>query len=261
MNQSHRDLILERTLQETLDKGNSVWIVGDIHGYFEEFQQLLVNLDLSDDDAVLCLGDLIDRGPDSQGVLSMVRDSKRIFSIKGNHEHIMSQALSGRGHRNDFWINKIGGRATLESMGETEREQRETATEWLEFIDKLPTEVILDRFRFAHSGYSLEFPLDEQTDEQRLRSREVFRASTPPDPIRQIVAGHTPVQMLSKFDVEPPPSGIWRSPVSLKDGRASAVLIDTGIVLRDPNHRPRISAYELQTQRVEEVERINQILT
>ena len=109
MNQSHRDLILERTLQETLDKGNSVWIVGDIHGYFEEFQQLLVKLDLSDDDAVLCLGDLIDRGPDSQGVLSMVRDSKRIFSIKGNHEHIMSQALSRRGHRNDFWINKIGG--------------------------------------------------------------------------------------------------------------------------------------------------------
>jgi len=103
--------------------------------------------------------------------------------------------------------------------------------------------------------------LDEQTDEQRLRSREVFQSSTPPDPIRQIVAGHTPVQMLSKFHVEPPASGIWRSPVSLKDGRASAVLIDTGIVLRDPNHRPRISAYELQTQRVEEVERINQILT
>ena len=125
MDQAHRDLILEKTLQETLDKGNSVWIVGDIHGYLEEFQQLLVKLDLSDDDAVLCLGDLIDRGPDSQGVLSMVRDANRIFSIKGNHEHIMSQALSRTDHRNDFWINKIGGRATLESMGGTEREQRE----------------------------------------------------------------------------------------------------------------------------------------
>ncbi|MBI87461.1 MAG: hypothetical protein CMB67_00315 [Euryarchaeota archaeon] len=261
MDQFHRDLILERNLQETLDKGHSVWIVGDIHGYLEEFQELLAKLELSHDDMVLCLGDLIDRGPDSQGVLSMVRDSDQIFSIKGNHEHIMSEALSNNGHRNDFWTGKIGGRATLESMGATEKEQIEKATEWTEFTDRLPTEVILRRFRFTHSGYSLGTPLDEQTDEQRLKSREVFRAKAPLDPIRQIVAGHTPVQMLTNFDVDPPLSGIWKSPVRLKDGRASAVLIDTGIVLRDPGYRPRITAYELRTERIEEVERIGQIRT
>lgn len=261
MPQSHRNLSLERKLQEALNRGHSVWTVGDIHGYLEEFETLLEKLDLSDGDMVLCLGDLIDRGPDSHGVLSLVRGSDRIFSIKGNHELIMSEALSIHGHRHDFWVEKVGGRATLESMGETEWEQRNQATDWLEFTDTLPTEVILHRFRFAHSGYSTEIPLDEHTDEQRLKSREVFLALTPLDPNRQIVAGHTPVQMLSRFDVETPSSGIWRSPVKLDDGRDAAVLIDTGIVLRDPSLRPRISAYELSTGRVEEVERTNQILT
>ena len=66
--------------------------------------------------------------------------------------------------------------------------------------------------------------------------------------------------MLSNFDVDPPEAGIWRSPVLMEDDRPSAVLLDTGIVLRDPAHRPRISAYDLKTGRVEEVHRINQIL-
>ena len=57
MTQSHRDLSLERKLQEALDRGHSVWTVGDIHGHLEEFEALLERLELSDGDMVLCLGD------------------------------------------------------------------------------------------------------------------------------------------------------------------------------------------------------------
>ena len=261
MNPTHRDPGLEKVLQEALDDGSSVWAVGDIHGYREEFEILLDKLELTEGDLVICIGDLIDRGPDSKGVLSIVSESDRIFSIKGNHELLMSIALGENPHREDFWIDRVGGRATLDSMGSSEQEKRENARLWLEYTDNLPTEVILNRFRLAHSGYRADIPLDEQTDEDRLKSREVFRASIPLDPQRQIIAGHTPVQMLSNFDVDPPEGGIWRSPVLLEDDRPSAVLLDTGIVLRDPAHRPRISAYDLQTGRVEEVHRINQVLT
>ncbi len=196
----------------------------------------------------------------SSNGLSIVSESDRIFSIKGNHELLMSIALGENPRREDFWIDRVGGRETLDSMGSSEQEKRENARLWLNYTDSLPTEVILNRFRLAHSGYRADIPLDEQTDEDRLKSREVFRATAPLDPHRQIIAGHTPVQMLSNFEVEPPEGGIWRSPVPLEDGRPSAVLLDTGIVLRDPNHRPRISAYELQTGQVEEVHRINQVL-
>jgi len=146
-------------------------------------------------------------------------------------------------------------------MGTSESEKREQAKRWLDFTDSLPTEVILDRFRLAHSGYRADMPLEEQSDEDRLKSREVFRATSPLDPKRQIIAGHTPVQMLSNFDVEPPEGGVWRSRVLMDDDRPSAVLIDTGIVLSDPVHQPRLSAYDLQTGKVEEVHRINQTLT
>ena len=262
MHPPHRDTDLEGTLQEALDDGSSVWAVGDIHGYREEFEDLLGRLRLVEGDLVICVGDLIDRGPDSHGVLSIVSESKRIFSIKGNHELLMSEALSGADHsREVFWIGKVGGRATLDSMGTSESEKREQAKRWLDFTDNLPTEIILDRFRLAHSGYRADMPLKEQSDEDRLKSREVFRATLPLDPKRQIIAGHTPVQMLSNFDVEPPEEGVWMSRVLMDDGRPSSVLIDTGIVLRDPTHRPRISAYDLQTGKVEEVHRINQILS
>lgn len=258
---SHRNLDLERSLQESLDRGCSVWAVGDIHGYREEFEILLDRIKLAEGDMVICLGDLIDRGKDSLGVLSIVSESDFIFSIKGNHELLMSEALHDNGHRERFWIDKVGGRETLDSMGGSELEKRERAKQWLGFTDNLPTEVILERFRLAHSGYRIDIPLQQHSDEDRLKSREVFLADSPLDPKRQIIAGHTPVQMLSNFDVEPPEQGIWRSPILMQDNRPAVVLLDTGIVLRDPVHRPRISAYDLQTGRVEEVERINQILT
>ncbi len=124
---SHRDKGLEKALQGALDAGSSVWAVGDIHGYKEEFEILLGKLELTDGDMVICVGDLVDRGPDSHGVLSMVCESDRIFSIKGNHELLMSIALGDNPSRQDFWIDKVGGRATLDSMGISEQEKRENA--------------------------------------------------------------------------------------------------------------------------------------
>ncbi|MBI87553.1 MAG: hypothetical protein CMB67_00780 [Euryarchaeota archaeon] len=258
----HRDPELELALQASLDNGNSVWIVGDIHGYRAEFELLLDKLDLSAGDMVLCVGDLVDRGPDSHGVISIVRESDQISSIKGNHELIMSQALLGDRNREAFWINKVGGMATLQSMpGGDNQEKWERAVEWLDFTDALPSEVVIDRFRICHSGYRIDIPFEDQTEEDRLKSREAFLATQPLDEKRQIIAGHTPIQMLYRFGLEPPKEGVWMSDVVLKDGRPSVALIDTGIVLKDPAHRPRISAYDLQTGSIAEIERINQILT
>ena len=255
MSSIHRDLDLEKGLQAALDRGNSVWAVGDIHGYRGEFEEILERLRLREGDMVLCLGDLVDRGPDSHGVLSMVRDDERVFSLKGNHELIMSEALGGNSQREAFWANIVGDNATLDSMPGEGEEKWTRAEHWLEFTDALPTEVILDRFRLSHSGYRIDIPFDEQTDQDRLKSREVFLAEETPDPNRQIIAGHTPVQMLGRFGVEPPQEGVWKSKLETEDGRPAVVLIDTGIVLSELSHRPRISSYDLQTGRVVEVER------
>lgn len=59
--------------------------IGDIHGCADEFEELLDKLDLRDDDRVVLLGDLINRGPDSARVIQLAR--KRVtVSLLGNHE-------------------------------------------------------------------------------------------------------------------------------------------------------------------------------
>ena len=257
MSSRHRDKTLESALQAALDRGDSGWVVGDIHGYRAEFEALIDRMQLREGDMVLCLGDLVDRGPDSHGVITIVHESEQIFSLKGNHELIMSQALTtDSGRATGFWEERIGGRETLDSMPGDEEAKRKRAKEWLEFTDSLPTEVVLERFRMAHSGYRIDIPLDAQSDEDRLKSREVFLAEEPLDPLRQIIAGHTPVQKLGNFGVEPPEQGIWISSARTTDERPAAVLIDTGIALEEPELRPRLSAYDLQTFRTEEIERL-----
>lgn len=67
--------------------------IGDVHGCADEFEELLNALELESDDRVVQVGDLVNRGPDSHGVLELVREYK-VESILGNHELRLL-----RGHR------------------------------------------------------------------------------------------------------------------------------------------------------------------
>ena len=62
--------------------GEKVWIVGDIHGYKETFKLLINNLNLNSGDIIICLGDMVDRGPDSVGVVNLFMRSDNLFSFK-----------------------------------------------------------------------------------------------------------------------------------------------------------------------------------
>ena len=67
-------------------------IIGDIHGCWNEFQELLDKAGLSDGDEIIALGDFVDRGPDSPRVLDFFRTQPNARAIQGNHErkHIRS---------------------------------------------------------------------------------------------------------------------------------------------------------------------------
>jgi serine/threonine protein phosphatase 1 len=67
-------------------------IVGDIHGCYEEFQELLEKVGLSADDEIISVGDLVDRGPDSPAVLNFFRATPNARAVLGNHErkHVRS---------------------------------------------------------------------------------------------------------------------------------------------------------------------------
>ena len=69
--------------------------IGDIHGCHTEFAELLARLELTKDDRLVLLGDLVNRGPDSLKVIDLAREN-RALSLLGNHELRLLKARRAR---------------------------------------------------------------------------------------------------------------------------------------------------------------------
>src|SRR5258708_2825884 len=90
--------------------------IGDIHGCLRALDALMGEVDPQPDDVIITLGDYVDRGPDSKGVLDRMvalHGQCRCVALKGNHDLMM---LAGRDHLEQFneWL-KCGGAQTLAS--------------------------------------------------------------------------------------------------------------------------------------------------
>jgi serine/threonine protein phosphatase 1 len=103
--------------------GIRVYAVGDVHGCLHALDRLLdaIEKDLSRDQVeshLIFLGDLIDRGPHSAGVIDRVLErglpTDRWDCVMGNHEEVMLDCLAGRNELYDSWL-RYGGVQTLES--------------------------------------------------------------------------------------------------------------------------------------------------
>lgn len=68
------------------------FVIGDIHGCYEELMELLDRAGLCSDDEIIGIGDIVDRGPDTPKVLEFFRSNPQRYSLMGNHErkHIRS---------------------------------------------------------------------------------------------------------------------------------------------------------------------------
>jgi len=94
-------------------------VIGDIHGCRQELLALMERVDAEPlHDRLIFLGDYVDRGPDSRGVieeiLALRRQFSKVVTLKGNHEEVLLSYLTGRDK--DFYLS-IGGRETLLSYG------------------------------------------------------------------------------------------------------------------------------------------------
>jgi len=106
--------------------GIRAYAVGDVHGRLDLLEQLLVAIDEDDarrprcETALIFLGDLIDRGPDSRGVIERLRTFRhhrlRPQFIAGNHEEVLLRLLNGENEILYSWL-RYGGRECLASYG------------------------------------------------------------------------------------------------------------------------------------------------
>ena len=171
------------------------FVIGDIHGCVCTFRQLLFGLiKLRKSDTIYLLGDYIDRGPDSKGVICTVIELQNggydVKPILGNHEDLLLKSLiSDSPECYGDWIEN-GGKATLKSYGVSH--PADIPTEHIKFMEKLPSCRLTRMHVFVHAGLDFRHdnPLGATSLEFRLWEREVVVDSVKIGG-RKLVTGHT----------------------------------------------------------------------
>jgi serine/threonine protein phosphatase 1 len=189
--------------------GKRVYAVGDIHGRLDLLNELmeLVRADAKATSAapqLVFLGDYVDRGPDSKGVLDRLieigQERPDAVFLKGNHEEAMLAFLTDPREYED-WLG-WGGAETLESYGVSSPWTRECGDIAADLADRLPKSHVefleslklthtLGDYIFVHAGLKPGVALDAQEEDDLLWIRSEFhnmRRSQRPDKI--VVHGH-----------------------------------------------------------------------
>jgi len=188
--------------------GRRVYAIGDIHGCDAQLGNLhaLIAEDLArrpiDSAVLLHIGDYVDRGADTAGVLSRLAggpplDSIRTINLLGNHDETMLHALSGDRAAATDWLF-AGGKPALESYGIDPESPRDSwlpqiPSGHLEFLRGLMLCHQEGGYFFVHAGVRPGIALDRQTREDMLRIRQPF-LYTEQDLGAVVVHGHTPVK-------------------------------------------------------------------
>ncbi|ELZ32925.1 calcineurin-like phosphoesterase [Halogeometricum pallidum JCM 14848] len=155
------------------DDWEGIYVVGDVHGCHEELEQLLDELGVTDDDLVVFVGDLVRKGPDSEGVVSLVRNAPNMLTVRGNNEEKL-----------------IRGDKRLDELTE----------EQMEWIRNLPVAISWEDAFVVHGGVDPQKPLSEHS----IKELETFRKFEDADGEkaywweayrgpRRVFFGHTPL--------------------------------------------------------------------
>ena len=175
-----------------------IFAIGDIHGCNHELRKLLPRIEPDPlTDTVVFLGDYIDRGPDSRGVIDTILDFKRAFPdaicLKGNHEDMFLDSYLNEKNVDLYFYNR--GASTLYSYGVSIADfpaVKFLPEEHLKFFTNLPLYYETDDYIFVHAGLRPKVSLEEQSLEDLLWIRDEFINSRW-NFGKTVVFGHTPL--------------------------------------------------------------------
>jgi serine/threonine protein phosphatase 1 len=193
----------------SLPPGQRVYAVGDVHGCLERLEAMhaLIAEDLAarptDDPVLVHLGDYVDRGPDSAGVVARLANGGTLpalptVNLMGNHEEMMLAALAiGEAEATELWLSNGGADSLLSWDVPRSAQPKEWASylpkPHLLFLRDLAVRHAVGGYLFVHAGIRPGIPLERQSRHDLMWIREPFLSFKEPfGPV--VVHGHTPRQ-------------------------------------------------------------------
>lgn len=193
-----------------------IFFIGDIHGCNLTFRKMVHDIiGLRKEDVLYCVGDYIDRGPDSKGVVDFIlhlqEHEYQVYTIRGNHEQMLLEAGDNVNNSRLWMLN--GGGVTLDSFGV--RSVGELPVHYYDFFRKTKYFIETDDFLVVHAGFNFQAP-DTLKDKESMLWIRNFDVDSGFLNGRLLIHGHTPI---SKKDI-------------LSKGLKEVVNIDGGCVYK-----------------------------
>ncbi len=184
------------------------WVIPDIHGCSRSLRSLVeTHIVPSKEDRIYFLGDFVDRGPDSKGVLDYVmglqEQGYNIVALKGNHEEFFVKAWDEEKELKSFLGFKMANKSKIQWLrhGGTEAMQSfgtenlaEIPTHYIEWMRNLPLYVELEKFVLVHAGLNFDIVNPYEDTQTMLWVRE-FKVRSYKIGYRRLIHGHVPVSL------------------------------------------------------------------
>ena len=230
---------------------SNTYVIGDIHGQYDQLIDLVEKMNVKDEDTLIIMGDVVDRGPDSVKALQYLMMMPNARFLIGNHEvmalkclylltkEVTEEFISSLDENNMLmlieWFQN-GGQSTMEQFSKLPAEDKKDIIEFLEeFEPYIELEVNGQEYVLVHAGLGNDFccltPLDEYPLDDLIWCRPDYEIPYYED--RIVVTGHTPTQSIAD---NPRPGFIYRkhNHIALdcgacsKEGRLAGICLDTG---------------------------------
>lgn len=225
--------------------GMRIYAIGDIHGRNDLLQALLAKIEADDanrgqaDSHIIFLGDLMDRGADSFGVIetamALKTSGRNVRFLMGNHEEVFVRACRKRDPKVTRFFLRIGGEETILSYPISRAEYLQLDMEQLSdrlvdivpethlaFVESFEDQIVIGDYVFVHAGIKPGVPLSEQKPSDLRWIREEF-VEQRGDLEKVVVYGHTIYD-----DVEERGSRIGIDTGAYASGKLTALALEGG---------------------------------
>ena len=198
------------SIQRKQRRNNMVYVMSDIHGNAERFNDVMSQIDFQPEDTLYILGDAVDRYPDGIKIIVWAMKQPNVKMLLGNHEYMMLEALHHpilpteinmleteewvRRDKMRLWYSN-NGQVTHEYLKHIRKTVRQEIFEWL---DSLPVNIHLEvngqKYILSHGGieesYNAHTSRYDSVTEHAVWLRHSESQKIPADTI--LIFGHTP---------------------------------------------------------------------